>query len=308
MKTYAIICVLLVFSSVYCHEGHDHAHEEEEVIETPHVVKLTTEGFDEFIANNPFVLVKYYAPWCGHCKTLAPEYEIAAELLLKNDPPIILAEIDATVEEELAKKAEVEGFPTLHWHSGGDVSTYAGGRDSQGIISWCLRKLQPSSIEVIDNTQGDEIVKEYDVVISFYGKDESDEFKEFMRLANTIDDLHFFHTFDEGVATHFKVDSTPSIVLFKPFDELRVVFEGDFTLENLKEFVGENRYPLIMPFTESAAQRIFGEGQPALVLFIEENGAGKEAFAVFQDLSKRFKGKILMTTSGHAEGLDEKLA
>ncbi len=82
------------------------------------------------------VLVKFYAPWCGHCKHLAPHYDEAAKRLA-NNPNILLVKVDST-ENEVAG-ADVQGFPTLKFYrrdKKAEPFEFNGGRDAEGIINW----------------------------------------------------------------------------------------------------------------------------------------------------------------------------
>ena len=74
------------------------------------------------------VLVKYYAPWCGHCKALAPTWDDLAEQV-KDINDLIIAKFDATANE--VNGLDIRGYPTLKYYPKNDKSglDYSGDRD-----------------------------------------------------------------------------------------------------------------------------------------------------------------------------------
>merc|ERR1711974_536905 len=99
------------------------------------VTTLVAKNFDTI--QGKAALVKYYAPWCGHCKTLAPVYEELAQKFSGQD--VIIAEIDATANYVAA---DISGFPTLIWYDGnGNSELYEDARDLQSLTNFVNQKL-----------------------------------------------------------------------------------------------------------------------------------------------------------------------
>ncbi|RYH25573.1 hypothetical protein EON65_15510 [archaeon] len=103
------------------------------------VVQVGANDFDKEVLKFPgVVIVEFYAPWCGHCKSLAPEYEKAAKLL---HGVVKVVAVDATAHESLAQKYQIQGFPTLKVFGADKKSPvdYQGQRTSDGIVTECMK-------------------------------------------------------------------------------------------------------------------------------------------------------------------------
>ena len=72
-------------------------------------VELTKENFDQTVTDNEFVLIDFWASWCGPCRQFAPVYEKAAE----ENPDLVFGKVDTEAQPELAAAFGIQSIPTL---------------------------------------------------------------------------------------------------------------------------------------------------------------------------------------------------
>lgn len=259
------------------------------------VPSLTSKDFEETIKGD-LTLVKFFAPWCGHCKTMAEPYKEAATLLKGK---AVLAEVDATVEKELAEKYGVAGFPTLKLYSKGEeLSEYKGARDKDSFVKYIERAMLPS----VDDLADAAAVKEY-VTLTNPGKTiyigtKLDKLaavfkKQSMSLRDTIPDgVAFASVPDAATLADVKKDAEPadadSILVIRD-DMSTAAFTGDDG-DKLDKFIKVNSVPLVGELSRGNAQVYTELGLPLALLFQDPKKKHTQVAEDLNELAAKYRG------------------
>lgn len=251
---------------------------------------LNTDNFKEWTDAQDLALIEFYAPWCGHCKSLAPEYEKAATTL--KDENISLAKIDCTEEQALCENMEVPGFPTLKVFKDGEFATYNGTRKEDGIIRY-MRKQRLPVLSVLEKGTFDEFAKsDRVVVVGFIEDTKSDEYAELEILAKELRDEYTF-----GVVTDKKLAAKhgfteSGVTLYKQFDDGEEEYEGKITADELRAFVKASSVPILDEISPETYPMYAQAGLPFGFAFFDSDETRKQLEKEIYPVAKEYKGAI----------------
>jgi len=99
------------------------------------VIALDSTTYETTLKDDQPWMIEYYAPWCGHCKALAPIYEKMA-LALKGK--VNVAKVDCPANEDICKSQKVRGYPTIKLHQHGQSIEFKKQRTLESLTAFAL--------------------------------------------------------------------------------------------------------------------------------------------------------------------------
>ena len=187
------------------------------------VLELTTENWNEqVITPDRSAFVKFYAPWCGHCKKLRPDWEKLASETAHLKDKVIVADVDCTSEtaKSLCEEHDIKGYPTLKRIHGSMVEDYTGGRSLEELKTYVEGLRPPCSpahydactteqleqmktLEAMDATTRSARVAEIDAVLK-KAQDDMDKLvkrlrSEYEAMSSEHDALRKQHEFERSI-------------------------------------------------------------------------------------------------------------
>ncbi|KAJ2804451.1 hypothetical protein H4R20_002503 [Coemansia guatemalensis] len=243
------------------------------------VVVLTNDNFTKGTAEGPW-FVKFYAPWCPHCQTLAPVWRQVAEELKGR---VNVGEVNCDENGKLCSDHNVQGFPTLQLLWEGEPSVFKGSRDLDNMVNFVDTMLaQPREIKTAEELQ--QLKSENDVAFMFaYDKaDTSARTKAALEHVKTNVRKLFLSkqlgiVADASVARAVVPDMQQSLPVLMAFKDGRTMtYTGTITGDDqLREWLYAERFPLLPEFTRENADSLFYDSD-YLVLGIVDSSSGRE--------------------------------
>lgn len=260
------------------------------------VATLTSKTFDGTISKEELVLVKFFAPWCGHCKSMAEDFSKAATALKGK---AVLADVDATVEESLALKYNVEGFPTLKlFMNGKELTDYKGGRDYDSMVKFVENAKKPAFELVNTKAEHDDFIQQNKGSNALVGVSLSEANKAELTKASFAlrdlfpDTLAFAAAKDASVSSHLAGAAADTFVFLRTEgDEVAASTYNEKEHESIEAFVKTVALPTFTEFTQENADLYTELTQPIIVgFFAADKVASDPNFAVLKSVAHKMKG------------------
>ncbi|KAF8529165.1 protein disulfide isomerase [Hysterangium stoloniferum] len=259
------------------------------------VLDLDAANFDTTVNPEALILVEFFAPWCGHCKALAPEYEQAATALKGKSIPI--AKVDCVEQADLCQKHGVQGYPTIKVFRNGTPTDYNGPRKADGIVSYMVKQSLPAVSTVTVGNHEEFTHADRIVAVAYVSETSDAPAPSFSAVAEKHRDDYLFGLTTDAAAIAAAGVTPPAVVVYRKFDEPKIEYPAAsvaaLSTDDLESFLKENSIPLVDQVNADNYQVYAQSALPLAYLFSEPNDKALEGHLNdLRTVAKQYKGKL----------------
>jgi len=253
------------------------------------VVDLTTKTFDESVQDGNLWLLEFYAPWCGHCKKLAP---ILDEVAIEVGDKMKIGKVDATAETKLAKRYAVNSYPTLKFARNGDLDTlqpYEGPRTHQGLVNFAQKMTGPAVTRGASASKVQQFLEEGKIVVVLGDASPqgggSHAAQAFAIAGQNLQhmEVEFAIVEDAGALAELGLGKSGVSVAKLEKGEKPIFYDGKHDTESLEAWSKINSIPLVVELGQHNFRQV-GELGPLMAIGVVDPEQTKETEAFVQSL------------------------
>jgi len=264
------------------------------------VLALDDKTFQNTLTEGP-LFVKFFAPWCGHCKKLAPTWKQLAKHMQSK---LTIAEVNCDENSALCKAQGVTGYPMLLFYSEGAKSEYPGGRKLDQLKAFAEKASAPV-MESIEPEELDTQISKNDVVyVLLHPTGATDLLKTITRLSSPLlGSPRIYTSPSQPLFERFSIPSTSPWALLALRDHdtetPSSIFHGTSasTLSNdesakLSAWLLTNRLPTTMELTQDSFQSVMNAPHAPLVVIAAVDKDNKLKIAErFKDIGMKWRAR-----------------
>lgn len=241
------------------------------------------------------LLVFFHMEHCNYCKELTKTL-----LSLEENIKSKLIKTDVLNDNRMETKFGVKSVPTLILFTkrkGIQYNiTYNGNRTLENLTDWFKLKTTQDLIEIQSKQQLYELQYGDSICIVLFSQNRNQQaIQTFTNIMLSYDNIKFAVSDDSELIKSQKL-STDSIVLYKQYDNLRDVYDGNLQNETqIKKFIKEKSQRIVMEFNQEAAEVVFGGGHDAVILF-RNSKKHKALDSILKEVAPNIKDKVKIVT------------
>lgn len=253
------------------------------------VLVLDDKTFTKALTEFPNILVKFYAPWCGHCQTLEPKLPGIAKQLNNADPKVVLAKIDADKYGTIGSKEGIEGFPTLRLYMEDEVDhTYEGELEVSNIVRWTKKNTGPP-FELISSRTFEEIKAEASPFLVYFGAASGAIFETIEKIAKKFPDFQFYNSEDTELA---EKEGGHKLALYKSGEDT-VYLDDAIESDSFLDWFKGNKNKLVYDISDQEPfDRMYEDKLPVIFYFLSEDKP-KENREEFTKIAKEMRSEFI---------------